>query len=180
MIKIGDKVLTKQIKGIGKIISESICWWTNSSYSHIVSILSSEGIVLDATFPKPLKRNLSHYFDGNHRICIIRPVPKFTKVDTLKFLNAADTVFKLIDTKKIGYDLTSYVGYIFNKKIQDKELFNCSESALFCDQFAGRFLKHDGYFITPQSYYEYMIAGAYEVIYQKDYATIDDLTNKVL
>ena len=163
MLKCGDRLLVKKIKG-WKLIPEIICWWTDSKYSHIEPIYRENGDSVDASFPKLIESNIGKYFDGMHRVMLIRPVVAF---DDVKWrTNLADCIGK-------GYDLLSYLGFVFNKNIQDKAKYNCSELVLLLDRSACILRDYDSY-IRPESYYDFAIAGMFEIVFQKDFADMND------
>ena len=66
----------------------------------------------------------------------------------------------------LKYDLLSFVGFMGNKKIQDKDPINCAEGVLMADQAIGLLSLHDGSFISPQSYWDFTVAGIFEIVGQ--------------
>lgn len=148
-------MLMKKVHGF-RILEEGISWWLNSKFSHIEPILAPDGKSVDYTFPHARLNNINSY-NSDWRMIIIRPV-NFTPDQSLLWLRT------IVETINIKYDLVSYFGFLANKQIQDKDKLNCAEAVLLADQSAGLLTMHDGMFISPQSYWEYTVAGLFQTI----------------
>lgn len=77
-ILFGDRILVKQVKGF-RPLSELISGATFSKYSHAEPILNEKGDSIDATWPRVKRSNIDKYFDGRHRVKILRPIHKMDK-----------------------------------------------------------------------------------------------------
>lgn len=154
----GDRALIKRRKGFARYISELICWWTNSKFSHIEPILDSAGNSIDVTVPTIKKSNIRKYLNGDYRVVVIRPVQPIP--DLGAWIMAGH------DVLGVRYDLLSYIGYLINKPIQGRKTFNCSEATFYMDQKAGLFKAAQNLFISPQTYADFTVAGMFTVIYE--------------
>jgi hypothetical protein len=168
MLLAGDRVLIKKIRGFN-ILQELICWKTNSRFSHIEYILDYLGNSIDFRYPKSINSNIRVYFDGNWRVVLMRPNFEITPewVETANLLAG------------VPYDVISYIGFIENKMIEDKRKINCAEGQLICDHIAGQFIKEQGRLISPQTYWDYMIAGKFDLVWSKDCPDYNDLKKLV-
>lgn len=157
----GDRALIKKVHGF-KLIPELICWWTNSQFSHIEAIIDDEGTAVDATWPRVRLHNISDYLNGNYRVVVIRPRRPFPSFPEKLLLNWIDTLLSMVDRR---YDLKSFIGFLCNKRVENSQAVTCAESVLLADKSVGFLTGHDGWYITPQSYWDFTIAGAFEVVY---------------
>lgn len=142
MIKIDDRILTKRM---GFWISEGISGATFSKFSHIEPILNSQGDSIDATFPKIKRSNISQYFDGKHRVRIIRPLPSplFGKEDIYPLLCSPPPLSFLF--KRVALNQLELEGWYVNciKKIGKwYNLFkrNCASVCFDADRAVGRLM----------------------------------------
>ena len=168
-IQTGDRLLAKKIKGFNWI-QELICWKTNSKFSHIELILNQFGESIDAKFPKIIRSNIKTFFNGNYRVVIIRPTFEINS-------NFSMTALNLIGKK---YDWFNYCGFASNKPMNDKGKFQCAEVNLIADHSMGQFLKENGMMVSPQTYWDYTVAGKFEVIWQKDCPNLTDYKNLLM
>lgn len=163
-LQCGDRALVKRV---GHPISELICWKTNSRFSHVEPIFATDGSSIDATLLYPKLNNVWNYADEGSRIMILRPVPAFTLDQRDAWHRALMVAYdKALQQPLYGYDLTTYFGFAGNKRADDKQRVNCAELCFLPDRAAGLFPLEDGYLISPQSYWDYAVAGAFEVIFQ--------------
>jgi hypothetical protein len=169
MIRIGDRALIKKIRGF-HALQETICWKINSRFSHVEPIISKEGDSVDATVPRLKRSNIKKYFNGQYRVWILRPLPKLTKEQAIKF---AITTQLCIDMK---YDLFSYLGFVINKPLEHKGQLNCAELVLRADHSIGLLERHGGIFISPQSYVDFAMAGMFDIVYAEDCPEQSDFT----
>lgn len=156
-IQAGDRILIKKIHG-WKLIPELICWWTNSQFSHIEAIIANDGTAVDATWPRVRLHNISDYLNDNYRVVVIRPRCPFPE----KLLTGWIYNLNLMIGRR--YDLKSFIGFLCNKKIGNSEAMTCAESVLWADRSVGFLLGHDGWYITPQSYWDFTVAGAFDIV----------------
>jgi hypothetical protein len=134
-------------------------------YSHIEPVIESNGDSVDVTYPKIKHSNINKYFNGNYRVLLLRPVHTFNRNVWIAEIKA-----------QIGmdYDLLSFAGFALNKNIQNKKSYNCAELVLMADKQAGMLVKRELKFITPQSYFEYAIAGEFEMVFWRDCPVMND------
>lgn len=143
MIKICDRALVKKIAGF-RWISELISGGTFSKFSHGEPILNAQGDSIDATIPKIKRSNISKYFDGKHRVRILRP---------LKALNQ--------------FELEGWYVNCIKKEGKWYNLFkrNCAGTIYDADKAIG-LLNVTQKVVTPQMYNLLAEAGClFEVVY---------------
>lgn len=165
----GDRALIKPVDG-QRIISEAICWWTNSRYSHIEPIVHHDGTSLNITWPRHKWNNIGSYFDGRHRVVLLRPLPLFNRGQVRAWVK----MVRNLKRDYGAYDLKSFLGFLLNKPIEERRSVFCSEGTLMADHAAGFLLRRDYLFVTPESYHEFMIAGAFRKIFDMDRPTRED------
>ena len=179
MIQAGDLVLIKKITGF-HFMQEGICWWLNSKHSHAEGILTEDGYSMNFTmkfnktkmqFYHTHVHNIEIYFQGHHRITILRPTG-ITKEQQDKFVNS---LLNKVGTK---YALLEYLGFLSNKVIDDPTKWHCCSGTLQAYHDAGMFLKRNMDFISPASFEEWScFPQIFEIIFDKDKPTEEDFIN---
>ncbi len=154
MICPGDIFLSKPVMGF-RLVQEAICWWTDSGYSHAEIAIDNLGNSIDFRWPTTASSNVLRYFDGKHRVLILRPVFTFDP-----------RILERSLTSKLGakYALREYLGFVTNKRIADSGQWHCGSGNLAAYQDAGGLVMADRFFVTPQTFVRYAEAGAFEVV----------------
>lgn len=156
-VKTCDLVLVKHTKGFSGVLSNLICWWLNSEYSHCLPVISESGYVLNAGYPNIDISHLSFY-ERDCKMIILRPTWSLSDEDINNYMKS---IYWL---KGCRYDLLSYLGFLSNKKIQDMDSYNCAEAALFCYRSMNRFLSYDGRYVSPQTFIDFAHAGVFSIV----------------
>lgn len=161
-LQAGDRVLIKPIAGF-RLIQEGICWWTNSQFSHIAPVLAENGSSIDVTVPKVKLCNVWEYLGNDrYRAVVIRPRSLFVPAE------AAEWSASLLSQVGKRYDLMSFIGFLANKPLEDRNRVNCAEAIMQADHAAGRWPEHDGMYVSPQTYWDFTCAGAFDVIWRQN------------
>lgn len=151
----GDRAIMQKRGGLA---ARLIGWWTNSPWSHVEPIIGADGCSVDATWPRLIESNVHKYLTDEYAMIILRPIG-WTEAQRNSFAKAARGAISM------KYDILSYLGFPLNVPVQDKRKLHCAELCLMADHAAGEFLGHDGAFVTPQTYWDFYIAGAFEVVH---------------
>jgi hypothetical protein len=115
---------------------------------------------IDATFPRVKFGNIKQYFNGQWRVLVLRPVPEMTQIQRVVWVN------KLLSFIGKKYDVWALLGFLANKSFQTEKKYTCSEILYYADYAVGLFpCGYKGEFISPQTYYDFFIAGMFSVVY---------------
>jgi hypothetical protein len=154
-VPVGACVLTKST---GNLISEAISWWTYSQFSHVMPHVG-DGFLVDATVPHVKVSRAVNWFDEGSRVAILAPTELMGEEEKVGFCMNAQALIRK------DYDLLSFVGFLFRKKIEGKEDFNCAEVTLAAYHGSGYFKRHTGNFITPQTFWDWYCGGIFRCLY---------------
>lgn len=131
MLFAGDILLGFKLKSI---TSMGIAAKYNSVVSHVEPIVNSQGNSVRADFYRVKYANVSDFFDGKHRVWIIRPTKDFTNAERRLWVETAMAkVGKLYDFNYFRY----IVNWFPSAKIDN--YWNCAEVVLDCYQTIGRY-----------------------------------------
>lgn len=148
-LQAGDILLT----GKRNLFSRVLQWRLNGSYSHCMPMVSeSKGLNTDILRNSRVQ-NVEKYFSGEFRVIRLR--------SRIMDIDAFTLEASLLDN--LPYDIRSYAGFLVNKNTEDPDKINCGEAALLCCHAGGILKDRTLDRISPQSFYEFAMAGLFEI-----------------
>jgi len=157
MLQIGDVIIVKRF---GNPISEAITVWSKM-FSHVEPVIDANGSTVEATVPKIRFGHISNYFQGKHRVAVLRPAIPLNDDERRKFvITACDMVGR-------WYDVWSLIGHVINKRLQKAEYYNCAELTLQCFKSIGRLTQLPIDIIKPSHFFVLACGGFFRTVFYK-------------
>lgn len=172
MLFAGDILLGYKLKSI---TSMGIAAKYNAEVSHVEPIINSKGDSIKASFYRVKYNNIGEYFDGKHRVWIIRPTKDYTRAESRLWVETA--------LAKVGkfYDF-NYFRYIVNwfPSASEDNYWNCAEVALDCFQTIGRYEDMNMPRVNPYVFEILAQSGDFTTVFHAKAPTQEDFQKLLL